>query len=77
MYTPEYEGYPAGYFPPEEELLVTSAPLKAAAFYIGDQCQAQNDDYMLCKDKNGLDPFACLAEGRRVTNCTKYMYSTP
>ena len=73
MYTPEYEGYPAGYFPPSEELVVTSAPLKAAAFFIGDQCKTQNDDYMACKESTSSDPFACLTEGRRVTNCTQYV----
>ena len=73
MYTPEFEGYPPGYFPPTEELVVTSAPLKAAAFYVGDQCQVQNDDYMACKEATGADPYACLKEGRRVTNCVQHV----
>ena len=74
MYIPVHDGEAAGYFPPEEELLVTSAPLKAAAFYLGDQCKAQNDDFMFCKKFHGGDPGKCLPEGRRVTNCTQHVY---
>lgn len=59
---------------PEDELGVTSAPLMAASFYIGDQCQTQNDDFMFCKEKNKHNPHKCLAEGIRVKNCVRTMY---
>lgn len=63
----------AGYFPENEELRVTSAPLMAASFYIGEQCMKQNDDFKLCKRANDNNPSACLKEGRRVTNCVQNM----
>ncbi|KIY51658.1 NADH dehydrogenase, alpha subcomplex, subunit 8 [Fistulina hepatica ATCC 64428] len=58
--------------PKVEELGVTSAPLKSAAFFIGSHCQAYNEDFMLCKAENP-DPAHCLLEGRRVTRCARDM----
>ncbi|KZV97274.1 NADH-ubiquinone oxidoreductase subunit [Exidia glandulosa HHB12029] len=54
--------------PHVDEVGVTSAPLKSAAFFIGKFCQAYNDDFMQCK-ADARDPAACLKEGRRVTRC--------
>ncbi|KZT60167.1 putative NADH dehydrogenase 22K chain precursor [Calocera cornea HHB12733] len=54
--------------PPLQELGATSAPLKSAAYFIGDQCKEFNEDFMLCKNEN-RDPAHCLAEGRKVTRC--------
>jgi hypothetical protein len=64
---------PKGRFPEEEELAVTSSPLMAAAFYIGDQCKKQNDDFMLCKQANNQHPEPCLKEGYRVTRCVQHI----
>lgn len=55
--------------PKVQELGVTSAPLKSAAFFIGAYCKEYNEDFMLCKNESGGDPGACLKEGRRVTRC--------
>lgn len=69
--------------PKVEELGVTSAPLKSAAFFIGAHCKDYNgmtfvvrimlllfsvEDFMLCKSED-RDPAHCLKEGRRVTRC--------
>ncbi|KAG8698287.1 hypothetical protein FRC08_006021 [Ceratobasidium sp. 394] len=54
--------------PHVDELGVTSAPLKSAAFFIGAHCGDYNDDFMLCKQESA-DPAHCLKEGRRVTRC--------
>ncbi|KAG8218883.1 Ndufa8, NADH-ubiquinone oxidoreductase complex I 19kd subunit [Butyriboletus roseoflavus] len=55
--------------PKVQELGVTSAPLKSAAFFIGAYCKEYNEDFMLCKNEAGGDPGRCLKEGRRVTRC--------
>ncbi|KAH7887478.1 hypothetical protein F5I97DRAFT_1860762 [Phlebopus sp. FC_14] len=55
--------------PNVQELGVTSAPLKSAAFFIGAYCKEFNEDFMLCKQESGRDPQHCLKEGRRVTRC--------
>ncbi|KAF5371314.1 hypothetical protein D9758_004203 [Tetrapyrgos nigripes] len=54
--------------PKVQELGVSSAPLKSAAFFIGAYCKEYNEDFMLCKSEN-RDPSHCLKEGRRVTRC--------
>ncbi|EGN92038.1 Ndufa8, NADH-ubiquinone oxidoreductase complex I 19kd subunit [Serpula lacrymans var. lacrymans S7.3] len=54
--------------PKVNELGVTSAPLKSAAFFLGAYCKEYNEDFMLCKQEN-RDPGHCLKEGRRVTRC--------
>ncbi|KDQ15430.1 hypothetical protein BOTBODRAFT_108794 [Botryobasidium botryosum FD-172 SS1] len=54
--------------PRVNELGVTSAPLKSAAFFIGAYCKEYNEDFMLCKQEN-RNPAHCLKEGRRVTRC--------
>ncbi|GAB5589369.1 ndufa8 [Umbelopsis nana] len=54
--------------PPVEEIGLTSAPLKSAAFFIGEYCKDYNADFMLCKNENN-DPEHCLKEGRKVTRC--------
>ncbi|KAF8883186.1 hypothetical protein CPB84DRAFT_1790284 [Gymnopilus junonius] len=55
--------------PHVEEVGVTSAPLKSAAFFIGAYCKEYNEDFMLCKNEN-REPGHCLKEGRKVTRCT-------
>ncbi|THU91913.1 Ndufa8, NADH-ubiquinone oxidoreductase complex I 19kd subunit [Dendrothele bispora CBS 962.96] len=54
--------------PKVQELGLTSAPLKSAAFFIGAYCKEFNEDFMLCKAEN-REPSHCLKEGRRVTRC--------
>jgi len=54
--------------PAVDELGVSSAPLKSAAFFIGEHCREVNEDFMLCKSEN-RDPAHCLKEGRKVTRC--------
>ncbi|KAF9527964.1 NADH dehydrogenase alpha subcomplex subunit 8 [Crepidotus variabilis] len=54
--------------PHVDELGVTSAPLKSAAFFLGSFCKDYNEDFMLCKSES-RDPAHCLKEGRKVTRC--------
>ncbi|KAL1914371.1 uncharacterized protein VTP21DRAFT_8951 [Calcarisporiella thermophila] len=54
--------------PKVSEVGATSAPLKSAAFFIGQYCKDYNEDFMLCKNENA-DPAHCLKEGRKVTRC--------
>ncbi|PWN52048.1 putative NADH dehydrogenase 22K chain precursor [Violaceomyces palustris] len=69
--TPYIEPAPAPIGQPKvEEVGATSAPLKSAAFFIGQQCQEVNEDFMLCKNES-RDPAHCLKEGRRVTRCAQ------
>lgn len=61
------------YLPTEEELTVPevnlSGPaLRAGAFHLGKQCEAENNEFMLCRQELD-DPRACLNEGKAVTNC--------
>ena len=56
------------HIPKVDELGVTSAPLKSAAFFIGAYCKEYNEDFMLCKAED-RNPEHCLKEGRRVTRC--------
>ena len=63
------------HIPKVEEIGATSAPLMSAAYFIGDRCQAYNDDFMKCKDQaNGRGEFECLKEGRKVTRCAASVY---
>jgi len=61
--------------PPLPELGATSAPLKTAAYFIGDKCREYNEDFMLCKNERGRDPAHCLKEGRKVTRCAQEVIS--
>ncbi|KJA29586.1 hypothetical protein HYPSUDRAFT_126185 [Hypholoma sublateritium FD-334 SS-4] len=54
--------------PHVEEVGLTSAPLKSAAFFIGAYCKEYNEDFVLCKNES-RDPAHCLKEGRKVTRC--------
>ncbi|CAJ0745368.1 22048_t:CDS:2 [Entrophospora sp. SA101] len=54
--------------PKVDEVGSSSAPLKSAAFFIGNYCKDYNDDFILCKNENN-DPTHCLKEGRKVTRC--------
>ncbi|KAG5729890.1 NADH-ubiquinone oxidoreductase 20.8 kDa subunit [Termitomyces sp. T112] len=56
------------HIPKVDEVGVTSAPLKSAAFFIGAYCKEYNEDFMLCKAED-RNPEHCLKEGRRVTRC--------
>lgn len=60
--------------PTEEELTVqeinlSTPSLRAAAFHLGKTCEAQNNEYMLCR-KEEKDPRKCLDEGKAVTACS-------
>ncbi|XP_032835482.1 NADH dehydrogenase [ubiquinone] 1 alpha subcomplex subunit 8 [Petromyzon marinus] len=48
---------------------VSSAVLKAASHHLGSHCDLHNKEFMLCRWEE-KDPRKCLAEGRKVTNCT-------
>ena len=59
--------------PSDAELDVQEVPLgtpylKASAMHLGKYCEAQNNEFMLCRTETG-DPRACLKDGREVTNC--------
>lgn len=56
--------------PHVDEVGTTSAPLKSAAFFLGEHCKSYNEDFMLCKNES-RDPEHCLKEGRRVTRCAQ------
>jgi NADH dehydrogenase (ubiquinone) 1 alpha subcomplex subunit 8 len=56
--------------PKIDEIGTTSAPLKSASYFIGEQCKKYNEDFMLCKSED-RDPAHCLKEGRRVTRCAQ------
>uniref|UniRef100_A0A182S9F5 NADH dehydrogenase [ubiquinone] 1 alpha subcomplex subunit 8 n=1 Tax=Anopheles maculatus TaxID=74869 RepID=A0A182S9F5_9DIPT len=61
------------FLPSEEELTVPeinlSGPaLRAGAFHLGKYCEAQNNEFMLCRQELD-DPRACINEGKAVTNC--------
>ncbi|XP_029732352.1 NADH dehydrogenase [ubiquinone] 1 alpha subcomplex subunit 8 [Aedes albopictus] len=61
------------YLPNDEELTVPevnlSGPaLRAGAFHLGKACEAENNEFMLCRQELD-DPRACIAEGKAVTNC--------
>lgn len=61
--------------PKVQEIGATSAPLMSASFFIGDRCQAYNDDYMKCKEEaKGRGELECLKEGRKVTRCAASVY---
>ncbi|XP_043235806.1 NADH dehydrogenase [ubiquinone] 1 alpha subcomplex subunit 8-like [Amphibalanus amphitrite] len=61
------------YLPSEQELTVEELnigypALKAGSFHLGKYCEAQRDEFMLCRQEE-KDPRKCLAEGRAVTSC--------
>jgi len=51
-----------------EECNLSSPYLKAGAFHLGKECEAINNEFMLCKDEEN-DPRKCLGEGKAVTKC--------
>ena len=64
--------------PKVDEIGTTSAPLLSASYFIGDRCNAFNDDYMKCKtEANGRGELECMKEGRKVTRCAASVYVSP
>lgn len=64
--------------PSDAELTVEEVPvgypyLKAGSFHLGKYCEAQNNEFMLCRHET-RDPAKCLADGREVTNCTNKFF---
>ena len=60
-------------FPSEEELTTEECPLgtpylKAGAVHMGKHCEAQNNEFVLCRHET-RDPKSCLKEGKEVTSC--------
>jgi NADH dehydrogenase (ubiquinone) 1 alpha subcomplex subunit 8 len=51
-----------------EEINMSSAPLRAGAHHFGKYCDNQSKEYMLCLGEEN-DPRKCLKEGKAVTNC--------
>ena len=61
--------------PKVDEIGTTSAPLLSASYFIGNRCNAFNDDYMKCKtEANGRGELECMKEGRKVTRCAASVY---
>ena len=65
-------------FPSDSELTVEECPLgtpylKAGAFHYGKYCEAQNNEFMLCKHETS-DPVKCLPEGKIVTACANEFF---
>lgn len=59
--------------PTEEDLTVSDvnlsiSALRAGAFHLGKHCEAQNNEFMLCKQEL-QDPRKCIDEGKQVTKC--------
>jgi len=63
IYLPTYEDLTV------QEVNISTPYLKAAAFHLGKECEAINNEYMLCR-KEEQDPRKCLKEGKAVTACT-------
>jgi NADH dehydrogenase (ubiquinone) 1 alpha subcomplex subunit 8 len=57
-----------------EEIKATHAPLLSAAYFINEHCKDYNDDFMLCKRDESMDPAKCALEGRKVTRCAIDLY---
>ena len=62
-------------FPEPEELKIdevnmSTATLMAASNYIGKQCEAANNEFMLCRQERN-DARPCLKLGKHVTLCAK------
>jgi len=52
-----------------QEIELSTPYLRAGAFQLGKQCEAENNEFMLCKLEE-KDPRKCLREGKVVTSCT-------
>jgi len=52
-----------------QDVKLSTPFLKAGAFHLGKQCEAENNEFMLCR-KEEKDPRKCLNEGKVVTSCT-------
>lgn len=60
--------------PTEAELTVEEVPLghpflRAASMHMAKVCEAQNNEFMLCRQEYKHDPRPCLQDGREVTAC--------
>jgi NADH dehydrogenase (ubiquinone) 1 alpha subcomplex subunit 8 len=65
-------------FPTDEELTTEEVPLgstylRAGAFHYGKYCEAQNNEFMLCRHET-RDPVKCLPEGKVVTSCANEFF---
>ena len=65
-------------FPSDAELTVEECPLgtpylKAGAQHLGKYCEAQNNEFVLCRHET-RDPIKCLPEGKVVTACTNEFF---
>lgn len=65
-------------FPSDEELSTEECPLgtpylRAGAFHLGKYCEAQNNEFVLCRHET-QDPVKCLPEGKIVTSCTNEFF---
>lgn len=61
------------HLPSDAELTVEEVPvgtpyLMAGAPHMGKYCEAQNNEFMLCRSEN-KDPRKCLDDGKVVTAC--------
>jgi len=50
------------------EIELSTPYLKAGSFHLGKQCEAENNEFMLCRIEE-KDPRKCLQEGKVVTAC--------
>jgi len=51
-----------------EDLNMTAAPLRAGAHHLGNYCDNQSKEFMLCVAEEN-DPRKCIYEGKEVTRC--------
>ena len=65
-------------FASDEELTTEECPLgtpylKAGAMHLGKHCEAQNNEFVLCRHET-RDPQSCLKEGKEVTSCANEFF---
>ncbi|ODN00211.1 NADH dehydrogenase [ubiquinone] 1 alpha subcomplex subunit 8 [Orchesella cincta] len=51
-----------------QDVALSSPFLKAGALHMGKQCEAENNEFMLCRMEE-KDPRKCINEGKVVTSC--------
>jgi len=51
-----------------QEIELSTPFLRAGSFHLGKECEAENNEFMLCKTEE-RDPRKCIREGKLVTAC--------
>ncbi|XP_076037795.1 NADH dehydrogenase [ubiquinone] 1 alpha subcomplex subunit 8-like [Oratosquilla oratoria] len=67
MFTKDFE-LPSDEELTTEELNISTPALRAGAFHMGKECEAERNEFMLCRNEEN-DPRKCVPEGKAVTAC--------